>query len=104
MFHWKYNCLVYSLKRLHYVENINVYEEINNFKVSRFNDNETGHQIRKLVLKVRYVLKKTFIFLPIQKLFLSKKTVHFLKQIAPCRILQYSTCLERSDPNLPINK
>ena len=45
-----------TLKLLHSVENINVYVEKNHFKVSRFNDNDTGQQIRKLVLKVR--LKK----------------------------------------------
>ena len=34
---------------LHSVEKINVYVEINHFKVSRFHDNDTGQQIRKLV-------------------------------------------------------
>ena len=46
---------------LHSVENINVYVEINHIKLSRFNDNDTGQQIRKLVLKVR--LKKNIYFL-----------------------------------------
>ena len=71
MFHWKDNCLI-NFQLLHSVEYINVYVEINIFKVSRVNDNDTRQQIRKLVLKVR-VKKETFIFLPIQKLFLSKK-------------------------------
>ena len=44
---------------LHSVENINVYVEINHFKVSRFHDNDKSE-------------KKTFFFLPFQKLFLSK--------------------------------
>ena len=39
--------------------------------MSRFNDNGTGQQIQKLVLKAR-LEKKHFVFLPIQKLFLSK--------------------------------
>ena len=39
---------------------MNVYVEINHFKLSRFNDNDTGQQIRKLVLKAR--LKKKHLF------------------------------------------
>ena len=66
-----------TFKLLHSVESINVYVETNKFKVSCFNDNDTGQQIRKLVLKVR--LKKKIIFLPIQKKILTKKTVRFLK-------------------------
>ena len=48
-----------TFKLLHSVESINVYVETNKFKVSRFNDNDTGQQIRKLVLKVR-LKKKLF--------------------------------------------
>ena len=49
-----------TFKILHSVKNINVYVEINHFKLSRFNDNDTGQQIRKLVLKAR--LKKKHLF------------------------------------------
>ena len=66
-----------TLKILHYVENINVYVEINNFKLSRF-DNDTGQQIRKIGIKGTSE-KKAFIFLPIQKNILTKKTVRFFK-------------------------
>ena len=47
--------------------------KINHFKLSRFNDNETGQQIRKIGIKGTSE-KKTFIFLPIQNFFSPKKT------------------------------
>ena len=75
------------MKRLHSIENINVYVEINHFKLSRFNDNETGQQIRKLVLKVR--VKKNIYFLTNSKKNSLQKNCHFFKQIAPCRTLHY---------------
>ena len=82
-----YNCEICSIwkiivsstfKRLHSVENINVYEEINHFKLSRFNDNETGQQIRKLVLKVRLENKHLFSY-QFKKKFYPKQNCSFFK-------------------------
>ena len=61
MFHyWKDNGLVYLKMLFHCVKNINVYVEINYFKESRFNGNETGQKIQKLVLKAR--LEKNILY------------------------------------------
>ena len=76
-----------TLKLLHSVENITVYVEINKFKLSRFNDNDTGQQIRKLVLKVR--LKKKLFSYQFKKKFSQKKLFVFLNRLHS--VVPYST-------------
>ena len=48
MFHWKDNCLVYFTTIVFYRKGKCLSRD-KKIKVSRFNDNETGQQIRKLV-------------------------------------------------------
>ena len=53
---------------------MNVYVEKNHFKLSRFNDNETGQQIRKIGIKGTSE-KKNIYFLTISKTFSLQKKV-----------------------------
>ena len=79
-----------TLKRLHSIENINVYVEINHFKLSRFNDNETGQQIRRIGIKGTCG-KKNIYFLTNSKTFSLQKKLKRSVRIGSESILKCSS-------------